>query len=172
MDYVIRRARPAEHLLLADIERSAGKLFETAGMADLARAEPASLDFVDAVARCGAVLVAVSEPDDVPVGFLLLGFLDRTAHIYEVSVAEGHGRRGLGAQLIEEACRIARREGLHAATLSTFLDVPWNGPFYERLGFRHVHRGAWTPAFHLLHDRQIALGLQVERRGFMRKDLT
>lgn len=171
MGYVVRKARPGELPLLADIERSAASLFGSIGMPEIAAAEPASLEFVDAIARCGAVLVAATDATNEPVGFLLLGFLDRAAHIHELSVAEAHGRRGIGTSLVEESCRVARAEGIAAATLSTFLDVPWNGPFYERLGFREVPRRAWTPGFHLLHAREAAQGLPVGRRGFMRKEL-
>jgi hypothetical protein len=32
----------------------------------------------------------------------------------------------------------AQRHGLAALTLTTFTDVPWNMPYYERLGFRHL----------------------------------
>ena len=172
MDYRIRRARPDEHALLPAIERSAAKLFETAGLPAVAAGEPASVEFIDAVGRAGAVFVAALAPNDVPVGFELVGFLDRAAHIYELSVAEGHGRRGLGGQLTEEAVRFAKREGASTVTLSTFLDVPWNAPFYERLGFRHIARTEWTPGMFLLHDHEVEAGLPVDRRGFMRKDLS
>jgi len=115
--------------------------------------------------------VAVQEADDTPVGFALVGFLDAAAHIYELSVAETHGRQGLGRRLVEEACRFAAAEGKPAVTLSTFRDVAWNGPFYERMGFRYLGRNEWTPALHLLHYREIADGLPVDRRAFMRKEL-
>jgi len=171
MDYRIRRARPDEHALLPAIERSAAKLFEAAGLPDLTAGEPSDIEFIDAVARGGAVFVAALATNDVPVGFELVAFLDRAAHVYELSVAEGHGRRGLGGQLTDEACRLARHEGFNAVTLSTFLDVPWNAPFYERLGFRHIDRRDWTPGFFLVRDHEVEAGLPVERRGFMRKDL-
>jgi hypothetical protein len=30
-------------------------------------------------------------------------------------------------------------------TLTTFRDVPWNAPYYERLGFTTVCSGEWGP---------------------------
>jgi hypothetical protein len=33
-------------------------------------------------------------------------------------------------------CDWAGANGYPAVTLTTFRDVPWNGPFYARLGFR------------------------------------
>jgi ribosomal protein S18 acetylase RimI-like enzyme len=163
---------PAEHRRLGAIELSAARIFATVGLTDIAEGEPTSLEFIDAVARAGAVLVAATSDGDRPVGFALVGFLDQAAHIHELSVAEAHGRRGLGRRLIEEACKFAVDGGRQAVTLSTFRDVPWNGPYYQRLGFRFLRRDEWTPAMLLLHDREAQIGLPVERRGFMRKDLT
>ena len=67
-------------------------------------------EFIAAVARSGAVLVA-ADGGDVPVGFALAGFLDRALHIHELDVAPAHGRRGLGRRLIDAACAFAKTEG-------------------------------------------------------------
>jgi GNAT superfamily N-acetyltransferase len=165
----IRRARPSEHALLPGIERRAAALFEAIDWLDLEFDEGAAPEFIDACARSGAVLVATE--NDHPVGFALLGFLDRALHIHELDVAPPHGHKGHGRRLIDEACAFARAEGAPAVTLSTFREVPWNGPFYASAGFRFVPRNQWTPAFHLLHLRETDIGLPVERRAFMRKDL-
>ena len=169
MSNAIRRARPEELPLLANIERDAARLFLTVGLPDIAEAEPTPLAFLQSIARCGLVLVAPK--DDAPVGFILVGFLDRAVHIHEFCVMIDHGRKGLGRRLVQEACGFAAAEGMPAVTLSTFRDIPWNGPFYERLGFQYLVRDEWTPALYLLHHREIDLGLPVDRRGFMRKDL-
>jgi ribosomal protein S18 acetylase RimI-like enzyme len=174
MPTVIRRALPAEHRQIGEIERSAARLFATVGMTDIAEGEPTSIEFIEAVARAGAVYVATVGAMDWQelAGFALVGFLDQAAHIHELSVAEEHGRKGIGRQLIETACNFAADNGRQAVTLSTFRDIPWNGPFYQRLGFRFLQRIEWTPAMFLLHDREVQNGLPVEQRGFMRKDLT
>jgi GNAT superfamily N-acetyltransferase len=92
-------------------------------------------------------------------------------YIHELDVSPPHGRRGLGRRLIDAASAFAAAEGTPAVTLSTFRDIPWNGPFYAKAGFREVPRNQWTPAFHLLHHREAELGLPVDRRCFMRKAL-
>ncbi len=170
MAYSIRRARPSEYALLPEIERAAGTLFETISWPELGSTEPFSLAFIEAVGRSGAIFVA-ADSQDVPVGFALTAFLDRALHIHELDVAPPHGRRGLGRRLIDAACAFARAEGVPAVTLSTFRDIPWNGPFYATAGFREVPRNRWTPAFHLLHHREAQLGLPVDRRCFMQKEL-
>ncbi len=169
MAYAVRRARPSEYALLPEIERRASALFLAIDWLQLTDGEPSSIEFIEATARSGAVFVATA--DDVPVGFALTGFLDRALHIHELDVAPPHGRRGLGRRLVEESCAFARAEHAPAVTLSTFRDVPWNGPFYESAGFHGIPRNQWTPALHLLHHREIELGLPVERRVFMRKTL-
>ena len=170
MAYTIRRARPSEYPLLPKIERAAGTLFETVDGLALGPIEPSSVAFIEAVGRNGAVLVAADDKD-VPVGFVLAGFLDRALYIYELDVSPAHGRRGLGRRLVDAACACAAGEGASAVTLSTFRDIPWNAPFYAKVGFREVPRKQWTPAFHLLHHREVELGLPVDRRCFMRKEL-
>jgi ribosomal protein S18 acetylase RimI-like enzyme len=174
MPAFIRQARSAEHRKLRDIERSAAKRFTALGLTKIANAEPTGVDFIDAITRAGVVFVATLDaaPGSPPVGFALVGFLDQAAHIHELSVAEEHGRQGIGRQLVGAACDFGRDNGQPAITLSTFRDIPWNGPFYAKLGFRFVQPNEWTPAMFLLHDREIQVGLPVDRRGFMRKDLT
>ncbi len=170
MAYTIRRARPSEYPLLPEIERAASTLFETVDGLPFVQTEPVSVAFIEAVALSGAVLVAADEKD-APVGFALTGFLDRALYIYELDVSPAHGRRGLGRRLVDAAAAFAASEDASAVTLSTFRDVPWNGPFYAKAGFREVPRNQWTPAFHLLHHREVELGLTVDRRCFMRKEL-
>lgn len=46
-----------------------------------------------------------------------------------------HARQGVGAALIEHLAATARAENRPALTLTAFRDVPWNGPYYQRLGF-------------------------------------
>jgi GNAT superfamily N-acetyltransferase len=78
------------------------------------------------------------DADDAPVAYLLSAVLDNCAHIEQVSVAPSHARRGVGAALVEHLATIARSEGRPALTLTTFRDVPWNAPYYQRLGFTIV----------------------------------
>lgn len=170
MSYVIRPARSDEFALLREVERRAGARFAAVGLDDIANGEPVGVEFLSATALAGAIRVAADDSDR-PVGFTLLGVLDRAVHVYELDVVPEHGRRGLGTRLIEAAVAYASASSLEALTLSTFRDIPWNGPYYERLGFRYLERREWTPALHLLHNREIQVKLPVDRRAFMRKDL-
>jgi hypothetical protein len=56
--------------------------------------------------------------------------------------------------------------------LSTERDVPWNAPWYARLGFELVPEQAWSPALRAVAEQQRAAGLDGATRVFLRKRLT
>lgn len=93
-------------------------------------------------AEPGFLLVAdVSDPEGDSVGAVVIaGFvhvleLDGHAHLEQLSVSPEHARCGYGRKLVEAAMAYARDRGHDRMSLRTFADVPWNAPFYERLGF-------------------------------------
>lgn len=167
---MIRHARADDLALLPAIEVKAGELFAEAGLQDVADHEPGDVEFIETFMRAGAVHVAV-DASDKPVGFALTGLLDGVAHLYELAVDPAHGRQGLGRRLVAAAFGYAQSKGCRAITLSTFRDLAWNGPFYASLGFYYLTRAEWTAGMHLLRLREMEIGLPVERRGFMRKEL-
>ncbi len=86
---------------------------------------------------------------DEPVGFLAAHALDGEFFIEELSVARSHQRQGLGAALVAAAVDRARIEDFPSAVLTTYRDLPWNGPFYARHGFVEIDAsrvGSWIAA--------------------------
>jgi hypothetical protein len=73
--------------------------------------------------------------------------------------------------LIERAATWASARGLRSLTLTTYVDVPWNGPYYERLGFRYLTAGEETAGLRAVRERERALGLEVWPRTSMRRTL-
>lgn len=169
MTYEIRLSEPPDFARFGAIEKAAGSLFIEAGLADIASHEPTDTEFVKAAARAGAVFVATA--DDALVGFILSAPFDRHMHIFELSVHPVHGRKGLGRKLVEAVCGWSKDKEFGAVTLSTFRDLPWNGPFYRSCGFRELERDEWTPALLLAHYHEEDIGLPLERRCFMRREL-
>src|SRR4051794_35765009 len=100
-------------------------------MPEIAEDDLGSVAELEAFRSEGRALVAV-DGDDRPVAYLTSALVDDCAHIEQVSVAPDHGRRGLGAALIDHLEETARAEGRPALTLTTFRDVPWNAPYYGR----------------------------------------
>jgi GNAT superfamily N-acetyltransferase len=103
-------------------------------MVAVADDEPPSEETLRRYLSCGQAWVAVDDRDS-PVAYLIADILDGYAHIEQVSVRPADTRRGLGRTLIEHAVDWASSRGLQTVTLTTFADVPWNGPYYRRLGF-------------------------------------
>lgn len=141
MSHSVRPARLADATLLPEIERSSGEAFRTipdlAWIADDEIGEP---EFHEALIAAGTVWVAV-DGQDRPVGFLTAEVTGEALHIWELAVAHEAQKHGLGRRLMEVAEAEARARGLAAETLTTFSDVPWNAPFYQRLGFEVLAPG-------------------------------
>jgi len=97
--------------------------------------------------------------------------LDGMAYVEELDVVPAHGRRGLGSRLLGHVFAWGAAQGCAAVTLSTFRDVPWNGPFYRRHGFRDLAPEEWTPGMPAIRQREIAVGLKPDARVFMRREL-
>lgn len=182
----IRPPRADELEGLRAIERAAGRPFADIGMPEIAADEPPSVAELGAYrARNRAWVVtapgAGDGPDaDRPVGYVLVDVLDdpgpggeaaRAAHIEQISVDPAWAGQRLGAELIEHVAGEARRQGLDALTLSTFRDVPWNAPYYERLGFRVVEEAEQGTGLRRVRDREAAHGLDPARRVCMWRPL-
>jgi len=78
----------------------------------------------------------VTEVGSEVAGYIAGEVLDGNAHIAQVSVAPAYAGRALGRALIEFVEDWGRTAGRPATTLTTFRDVPWNGPYYSRLRYR------------------------------------
>ncbi len=163
--YEIRLAREEDLPSLREIERSAAQLFASTDYAFLIQAEPTSLDSLRKQQREGLVWVATDHRQ--PVGFAVVRIVDETAYLQELDVHPAHGQRGLGRRLIQMACQWTRDAGYSAMTLSTFQDIPWNAPFYERLGFRTLSEAELSPGLKEVRMKEALAGLPIERRVCM-----
>jgi GNAT superfamily N-acetyltransferase len=159
---------------LPDIERAAAQRFESyAGELGVERArllEVKSLIELLAGHDDGRLLVVVEDGGSV-VGFALLIDLGLFAHLEEMDVLPEHGRKGLGAALIEEVCKWAYTHGFSAVTLSTFRAVPWNAPFYARHGFTVIEPDDLPPELVRVVEREARQGLPSSRRVIMQREV-
>lgn len=129
----IRPAAEADLLRLVEVEVEAGQLFRSVGMAEIADDEP---DVADLREAAEAQRLWVTRVGAEVVGYVAAEVLDGNAHVAQVSVAPSHAGHGLGRAMIEHVEEWGRLAGRPATTLTTFRDVPWNGPYYRRLGYR------------------------------------
>lgn len=133
---ILRRAILADAERLPAVERSAAEAFRGhlhGWIADDTVAEPA---FHAPLIEAGTVWVA--EIDGEITGFVSCQQVDVDLHVWELDVALPFQQRGLGRRLINCAIDHALEQGLEALTLTTFRDVPFNGPFYASVGFEIV----------------------------------
>src|SRR5262249_4016167 len=106
-----------------------------------------------------------------PLGFAVASVVDGGAHLEELDVLPEAGRRGIGTRLVRTVCDWAATQGFTTITLSTFRDVPWNAPFYERLGLRPPPPAELSPALREVRAREQHLGIVLEERVMMRRNL-
>ena len=58
-----------------------------------------------------------------------------------------------------------------AVTLTTFSEVPWNRPYYERLGFNVIPAEEYSPGLHAIRQNEEDLGLDEWPRVCMQLSL-
>ena len=167
----IRRARSDELVAVQTIGLRAGERFREIDDERIARCAddpPFALDELAAIQAAGRLLVAVDEGRLV--GFVVFEALDGCAHVEEVSVVPEAEGRGHGTALLDAVGAWGTQAGLDGVTLTTFAEVPWNRPYYERRGFRVLTDDELTPALRARRVAEAAQGLLPELRVVMRRD--
>jgi ribosomal protein S18 acetylase RimI-like enzyme len=164
--YTIRSVRLEELSLLAQIEQSAARLFLDTPYSFLVDADPLPLDFVQQQFQAGQIWVAVNRHEAV-VGYAIAREVDGTLYLQQIDVAPEHGRRGIGSALINTVCAWAKKRGYRIVSLSTFRDIPWNAPFYSKLGFYILDEFELTTGFQQIRFQEIEAGLPISERVIM-----
>ena len=105
----------------------------------------------------GSLLVAVSQGSVV--GFAMAREQDGNFHLTVMAVHPDHGNRGFGRKLVLAIIDEAARRRLSSVTLTTFEDLPWNGPFYRSAGFRVLRDEELSPTLHNILANEERLGM-------------
>jgi len=150
----MRPARPDEITVLVAIDDDACTLFDEVGRDVNLPPEHASFMLAEharwrETLEAGRIVMAVNANDE-PVGFAALSFVDGQPYLQQVSVRRSWMRRGLGRALVDDAIR--RAPG--ALWLTTYADIVWNQPLYERLGFSRVDEASCGPEMRRLLDEE------------------
>ncbi|MCU7729732.1 GNAT family N-acetyltransferase [Actinoplanes sp. KI2] len=167
---MIRPARDEDAASLVAIEEAAGRIFADVGMDFVAQDDPGTVEELLPYVRDGRAWV-VDGPDGAPVAYLIAEWVDGNVHVEQVSVVPEYGRRGLGSALIEHVAGWARERGAPALTLTTYAEVAWNAPYYERLGFRRLADDELTPGLRRIRAAEAEHGLDRWPRLGMRREL-
>lgn len=164
--YAIRDRLPADDAALVIVENRASELFRAYGYAIVADAPLADVEVLRAMIAGQDVRVAV-DGSDRPVGYAVFGAVGAFLHLRELSVDPGHGRRGIGSALVAEVIDAARSGSFAGVSLTTFRDVPFNAPFYRRLGFREAEFAQAPEALRSRFFAEIPAGIDPASRLLM-----
>ncbi|MEE9380409.1 MAG: GNAT family N-acetyltransferase [Hyphomonadaceae bacterium] len=166
--YAIRAAQTVDIPQFALIESAADKLFEPTGLMENATEQDSipALVFEDAIPQ-GLVSVVELGGNEI-IGFSLCSVRKPDLYLDQVAVYPDHCRKGLGTALINTVMKDARARKLKTVSLSTFRNVPWNAPYYARLGFKEIPRKNLTKWMLELEALQMEY-MDIGKRCFMRK---
>ena len=169
VDHTIRAASRADLDVIGELEVAAGQRFREIGLHRIADDPGPSAENLAPHLDQGTIWVA--ELGGEIVGYAVASVVDAEGHLDQVSVAPGAAGLGIGRELIETVHAWASGAGFPTVTLTTFVDVPWNGPYYERLGYRIVANDELGPELASIRAAETAAGLDVLPRAAMRIDL-
>lgn len=136
-NWKLRLARPDDAEAMPGIESAAASIFaDLPDYAHLNLKGTRTADGFRRLIRKGHCLVV--HVGEVMAGYLVAEPFRRELHIWQMDVLPQFQRHRIGSGLVRAGQIDARNTGFAALTLTTFRDVPWNGPFYARLGFEEV----------------------------------
>ena len=168
--YTIHLATATHVAALPGIESKAAARFAGWRVPRAVLTKTTPLPTLAAAQATGQLWVALSRSDD-PVGFGLVEALGTRLHLEELDVLPDHGGRGIGTALVDEIERWARLNRFREIALTTFRDVPWNAPFYQRMGYEIVDEPSLDAVLRRWLEDDGARGLDRTRRVAMRKRL-
>ena len=140
---VISLASEKDCLELPRVEICAGAVFTSIGMDEIAQDDPPSVELLLEYQKAGRLFIASDPREKTVQAYIVLTILSPPegndpglGFVHQVSVSPTYARRGIGARLIAQAEAWSLSQKVPCICLTTFDNVPWNRPYYERLGFR------------------------------------
>ena len=165
---MIRLARPSELEQIRDLERASAQRF--IGIMDaLAADEPTPAVVLSARLQAGGLYVATA--DQALAGFVMVRPVEDSLYVEQIDVRPRFAGRRIGAALLDAVAQRAQAAGLARLTLSTFRDIPWNAPWYRRLGFIDLADIDQTPGLLAIRAEHIERGLDESQRVFMAREV-
>ncbi len=132
--YTIGQAVADHAPLLAAIEIAAAGIFPPGSIPDHIRSDSTPVEALLEAVQNGLLWVALAG-DGRPVGYALVQLVEDAALLAQMDVHPGHMRKGIGSALVMRVVEHLRLLKKPALYLTTFAHVPWNAPFYAKLGF-------------------------------------
>ena len=171
-EFIIRLAQDKDAEWICKIELEAAKRFKGLGLIDHLLEQSFCQEKLKELIKQEQVWVVSSQTQTLSVGFIIISILGQEAYLEEVSVLPQYGGQGLGTMMIDTVCQWSKSKGLSSILLSTFRNVRWNAPFYEKLGFKILCSEEWSQEMHKIRTAEKLHGYPVDERVFMRLNLT
>lgn len=172
MDYLIRPAQSSDIEYLPTVEKIAAQRYRPylhqLGLSMEKLQDIVSTDFLrQALGQQHLWVAAVPDAQERIVGFVILDRLPSGYFVVELDVLPNYGRRGIGSALIKQVLHTAQTNALQAVTLTTFRQVPWTIPFYQKLGFEIVMPTDYTPEIRAIVEHEAHYGFSRQVRVVM-----
>jgi GNAT superfamily N-acetyltransferase len=153
------------------VEREAELSFPLEDLPEALRGSSLTSDDELAEALAEGLLWCALDTRGQVIGYAIALWLGRDLHLDEIDVHPAHQRRGVGRALLDAVRAHAEAHGARRLTLTTFRFVPWNMPWYARLGFVPLEESALPAELRAIYEEEIARGLARERRVAMSLEL-
>jgi GNAT superfamily N-acetyltransferase len=162
----------SEHLsAIPAIELAAAAMFPEADLPVENRFLVIETELLEEAQSEARLWVALTD-DRTPVGFAMADIVDGGAHLDEMDVMPDFGRQGIGTRLVRAFIDWARSGNYPCVTLITFRHLPWNAPFYEKMGFEAMKPSELGEGLASLLQEEGKAGIDVHKRVCMKLDLT
>jgi len=164
------RIAPADTAHLGEIPRielAAATLFSEADLPSAVRYKVTEPTDLREALQQNRLWVALTREDEI-IGFSMADIVDDQAYLVEVDVLPDYSRQGIGTKLIGAVIQWARSQGFDTLWLVTFCHLPWNAPFYERLGFSVVDPAEHGAELASLIEEEAQVGIDIDNRVAMR----
>ena len=139
------------------LDSAASNLYRQIGLdLDLEETDPFMQDERSrwANAICNQQAFVATDSQHQIIGFVTTGSVDGEGYIDQLSVHPDHMRQGVGSALMkfaEQACSYTE------SWLTTYSHVPWNKPYYQKLGYREVELHCCGPEILQILEEQKAV---------------
>ncbi len=170
MSYRIEMARIKYVSDLPEISRAAAEIFPIEDLPLALRSKTNPVEVFEKALSAQKLWITIDENTDRAIGFAFLSEKCGQIHLCEISVHPDHGRQGLGTNLLKNVIIWANNEKYSRLTLTTFRHLPWNAPFYTKLGFKVIEQPELSFCLNQLLDEE-SKGLDKSKRVLMSLNL-
>jgi len=167
---VIEKAREEHLASIPGVELAGSALFSEADLPPHIRYKVTDKADLREALRDNRLWVALDRQQKI-IGYAMADVVDNQAYLTEVDVLPDFGRRGIGTRLVNAVVEWAGTSEFASLSLVTFRHVPWNAPFYEKLGFSIVESSEYGPELRGFIEDEGRVGIDIANRVAMKLSL-